>query len=60
MSRPTRAVRAQELLRLLQRGPSYLTQPLGCNKEEFDRWAGSWVLPLLAELVPELKGTKLP
>ena len=65
----TRKDKAQELMRLLTKGPSMSLAVFGCgpnhrrltNQEEADinskisLWHDTWVIPLVKALVPELK-----
>lgn len=58
----TRKQKAKRLLDLVRRGPSIAPMKAAMQKDvidEFDaqyrRWSESWVIPLLEELVPELK-----
>lgn len=70
MSRKTRKAKADELLELALRGPSFnlffASDGVGvpsatiakANKDATDtfrRWSNSWMVPLLKELVPELR-----
>lgn len=66
--RKTRKEKAAEVLRLLTDGPSFgigfpsqtINAPVnwvnGEASASFKRWSASWVLPLVCDLVPELKG----
>lgn len=72
MSRKTRREKAVELLERAQRGPSIDIHVadysrLGITAEQADKiaeqyaarfrgWSESWLLPLLYDLVPELRG----
>jgi hypothetical protein len=51
----TRKNKAKTLVELLETGPVSLNDKTGCDKESFNLWCRSWVLPLVRELVPELK-----
>ena len=57
----TRAQRAKDLLNMLKNGPSFsvmdfngVTHPYKMAEQAYRRWAESWILPELEELVPEL------
>lgn len=63
--RRTRKQRALELLRTLRNGPAFSSAwgilrdrefDLEAAKEDYRLWAHSWIIPVLLELVPELKG----
>ena len=64
-SRPTRKTRADELLRMLKRGPILnhiiTSDPYTPAKasREVKAWLDTWITPLVQDLVPELKGRKL-
>jgi hypothetical protein len=51
----TRKHKAAELLRLAAKGPCSLSED---DKAAYSRWANTWVIPLLLELVPELRKKK--
>lgn len=55
----TRKDKAKQLLTLLQRGPTFSEWHVGVIDQspsaQFKRWSQCWVLPLLEDLVPELK-----
>lgn len=57
----TRKLRAAELLERAQRGPCF-EKPLDGTeftpelaRKNYALWSGSWLVPLIEELVPELK-----
>jgi hypothetical protein len=66
----TRAIRAAELLKRLETGPAFSSlewthdfsqppkKPEQIATESYRRWADSWILDELRELVPELRKTK--
>jgi hypothetical protein len=57
--RGTRKQKAAELLERIERGPSFSdtgrTFTLAEAAEQYQRWAQSWIIQPLHELVPELK-----
>lgn len=60
----TRRHKAKALLDRLTRGPSFSSAPgedlwEGEAARQFRNWSESWVLPVLKELVPELREKKL-
>lgn len=61
----TRKQKAAELLRLVEQGPSFShwnyaerKHPESTAKAHFKVWSESWVIPLVKELVPELRVKK--
>lgn len=56
----TRKQKAEELLRLAEKGPSFTSEiPNWALKElpsyDYKLWAESWLIPIIKELVPELR-----
>lgn len=54
----TRKMRAEELLLRLQRGPAFsmLSSTLDNEaSEQYKRWANTWVIPTVLDLVSELR-----
>lgn len=57
----TRREAAESLFRLVKKGPDFyfsdraLTFTPARAREQYQIWAGTWVLPYLERLVPELK-----
>lgn len=59
-TRGTRKQKAKSLIRRLSEGPYFSiydsNHPLSKKiKEEFVAWSESWVIPIVKELVPELR-----
>jgi hypothetical protein len=53
--RTTRKQKANELMRLVAKGPaSFMDDP--ALAQSYRLWSSSWLLPLIVELVPELRG----
>lgn len=61
--RQTRKQRAKTLLERLTRGPHWTDIAITFTKEEaegqYRRWAESWILHELTDLVPELRREKI-
>lgn len=63
----TRRQRANELLKHLERGPAFdevTNKPWDDSWDgfpaQYKRWCESWIIPVVKELVPELKKGKQP
>jgi hypothetical protein len=61
----TRKQKIAELTRMIKDGPAFssLIMPGGqfdqsMTSEDYQRWAETWVMPLINDLVPELKKQK--
>lgn len=46
---------ALKLLDRIKRGPASLDDTTGCDRDGYEIWSESWVIPLLMRLVPQLK-----
>jgi hypothetical protein len=51
----TRDHKARDLFTKVQRGPASLNDTTGCNREQYNLWVSTWVLPQLIELIPQLR-----
>lgn len=51
----TRDHKARDLFAKVQRGPASLNDTTGCNREQYNLWVSTWVLPQLIELIPQLR-----